>query len=581
MADHMIAATPAKDRPVFLSVLRNAYNTKHKNVVLLTGDVHDIFWNETAQGHVSLEQSLVQELQLHFNLARMDAATGITFFDAATEQEAVRVCESTDGSYVPTQRATKLKGLIDQNRNNPLPTLILLKGMADAFIRVRRMEKETKPLCVLVQHAGALFPEGDYSRLSELDRQRLVFFLNWITDPLFLASDCLIVLVSDTMSELNSKIVGRPGTEHIEIQLPTVTERQRFVETFLAKEPTVSFETTQQRFIEDTAGLMLTSIRDLLGTSVYTRTPVTKAMVVDEVNAILKAQLGDIIRIVYPEHTTADIIGYEHTTEILRDVFDRCNDPETAVSAILVSGPNGGGKSFQLEAHAAESGRIVIELSGIRGWLFGQTDKFFEQLRLQISTYGKILIMVDEAHTASGSVHAADTHETEKRLSGNILKMMSDRRLLGKVLWALMTSRPDELDPDMKSRSPIQIPILDLEGEERQHYVLEMFLRKSITIAAEDLPRVMEATAYYSARDFSFLLAEVIAKRKKKADITVLQVLAQWRAGKSIVTNRTFQTLIAALHCCYPELLPAKLRAMDTDVIEAEVEKLKWILRRS
>ncbi|MFN2122510.1 MAG: hypothetical protein ACK2UP_03315, partial [Candidatus Promineifilaceae bacterium] len=55
----------------------------------------------------------------------------------------------------------------------------------------------------------------------------------------------------------------------------------------------------------------------------------------------------------------------------------------------------------------------MIELSGLRGMYFGQTDRFFEQLRWHIRTYGKILILVDEAHTAFGSVHGGQTHPTE------------------------------------------------------------------------------------------------------------------------------------------------------------------------
>ena len=65
---------------------------------------------------------------------------------------------------------------------------------------------------------------------------------------------------------------------------------------------------------------------------------------------------------------------------------------------------------------------------------YGQTDKLFERLRWHITTYGKVLILVDEAHTAFGSVHRSDTHETERRLAGNIIKMMGDPRLRGKVL---------------------------------------------------------------------------------------------------------------------------------------------------
>jgi SpoVK/Ycf46/Vps4 family AAA+-type ATPase len=245
------------------------------------------------------------------------------------------------------------------------------------------------------------------------------------------------------------------------------------------------------------------------------------------------------------------------------------------VSAVLVSGPNGGGKTFQMEAFAAESGRIVMELTGLRGMWFGQTDKLFERLRWHITTYGKVLILVDEAHTAFGSVHRSDTHETERRLAGNIIKMMGDSRLRGKVLWALMTSRPDELDPDVKSRAPLQIPIFDPEGEARQRFIQELLQRHGLALSSVELHPVFQQTAHYSARDFDSLVREIKAQARP-----VLAVLQIWQASTAIVQQRRLQTLIAALHCSYPQLLPECLRTMSADAIQQEAEALKWTLHR-
>src|SRR5207245_8823930 len=100
----------------------------------------------------------------------------------------------------------------------------------------------------------------------------------------------------------------------------------------------------------------------------------------------------------------------------------------------------------------------VIELANIRGSYFGETEKFFELLRWHLDTFGKILILVDEAHTAFGSVHSRDSHETEKRLAGNVIKIIGDPKYLGKVVWGLMTSRPEELDADVKRHDPTQVP---------------------------------------------------------------------------------------------------------------------------
>ncbi len=560
--------------------LGQAYTLRRQNIIILTGDVNGLFWTQHSKNFLPLEQILDQELKDKFNLVRMDIASGITFYDQDSEDEVSRICESTDGYYTPAGRIEALKKMIDSCKHNPLSALVLVQGMGEAFVRVRRLESLIKPLCVIFQFAGALFPAGDYSRLSDLDRQCLVSFLSWVSGPLFRDSPELLILINPVKAEINGKILALPHAEHIEIDLPNLKERQQFIDHYAALHPIIEFSHGQDTFAQDTAGLALHNIQDLLEVAVRKKETITRQHVVKEVNAILQAQLGDIIRIKYPSHTPKDIVGYKAAGEIFTTIFERCQDPETAVAAILVSGPNGSGKTFQLEAYAAESGRVVIELAGIRGSYFGETDRFFELLRWHITTFGKILILVDEAHTAFGSVHSDQTHQTEQRLAGNILKMMGDSRYFGKVLWALMTSRPDELDPDIKSRAPIQVPIFDLEGEERRAFVREMFARKNIELSDQELDQVLDRTNYYSARDYRNLVAEVLAQKRKDRQKTVLDVLSGWQASKSIKRQREFQEMIAALHCSYPLLLPQRFRSIPDETLMQQVEQLKLLLHR-
>ena len=567
-------------RAKFLDELSSAYNLRRKSLVLLTGDVHGLFHSSAEDDFVSLEEALRSELKEKFNLVRIDIASGVSFYDSDTEQEVIRICESTDGTEVPEARRRLMKELIDRSRHNPLSALVLLRGMADAFHRVREAGESIRPLCIVLQYAGALFPAGDFTRLSELDRQRLVLFLHWANDPIFVGGPDLLLLINPVKSEVSSKITALPATDHQEIQLPDAGERRAFVTWFRKRHEKLRFEGGWEKFVDDAAGLTLTSIKDLLEVATRSGRRVERSDVVLAVNRLLEAELGEIIRIKYPKHGPDDVIGYAQTGDIFRTIFERCEDPDTAVSAILVSGPNGGGKTFQLEAHASASGRVVVELAGIRGSFFGETDKFFELLRWHIATFGKILILVDEAHTAFGSIHSGETHKTEKRLSGNIIKMMGDPSFLGKVLWGLMTSRPDELDPDIKSRSPIQVPIFDLEGEERWEFVTEMFRRKGIELDEEELDAVFSQTDYYSARDYRNLVAEVLASRRKHPEVRASEVLEGWQASRAIERERELQELIAALHCTYPRLLPQRIRDMSEKDIVERVEKIKWMLQR-
>jgi ATPase family associated with various cellular activities (AAA) len=569
-------------RPPFIEGLSRAYSRRGKGVVLLTGDIHDLFWNAKAARFLQLEQCIYQELSREFLVLRVDAASGIDFYDRADREELMRLCALADLTASKGQALGNVAQMIESNRHETLPTLVLLRAIGDALHRVRLAEKtkerpdarNSKPLCVVFQYAGSLFPPGDFDRLSEIDRQRLVYFLDWIQSPLFQQTAHLCLLVSDTKSDANARIFSLPIVQHVEIDLPDAADRARFVEDFVRRNASARIDGGVKTFVEDTAGLRLTNLQDLLESSLSLDEPVTRKTVLAEVNAVLGAELGDIIRISIPDHGPDDVIGSENTREIFESVFRRCESPETAVSAVLVSGPNGGGKTYQLEAHAAASGRIVVELAGLRGMYYGQTDRFFELLRWHIRTYGKILILIDEAHTAFGSVHKSDTHETERRLGGNIIKMMGDRKMLGKVVWGLMTSRPDELDPDVKSRSPIQIPIFDPEGDERVRFVRELFKRNKIEITDAELIDVVARTESYSARDLDYLVREVRATK-----LSVPKVLENWQASNAIRLQRRLQTLIAALHCSYPKLLPKWLREAAPEAIQAEIDALKVTLR--
>ena len=567
-------------RPAFLETLAQAYSYKRKNVLVLTGDVYGLFYSPVVNDFVGLEGLLFHELSVKFNVVRMDIASGLGFQTKSTEAEVYRICESKDGIYIPTNRLKALGGLIESSRHNPLASLVLLEGICESFRRVRKIEPTIKPLCAVLQFGASFFPTGDFSRLAEIDRQRLVFFLNWMNQPDFQDGPELILLVNKVKSELNEKVIALPNSAHIEIKLPDSDERFHFIKNFIENNQPIRIKGGQTQLAEDTAGLALGQVKDILEVSLRTKETITKEHVVKEVNEILQVQLGDIIRIKYPSHGPKDIIGYESTGEIFKNVFERCEDPETAVAALLVSGPNGSGKTYQLEAYAAHSGRVVVELAGIRGSYFGETDRFFEMLRWHIATFGKILILVDEAHTAFGSIHESGIHSTEKRLSGNIIKMMGDNTYLGKVLWGLMTSRPDKLDPDIKSRASVQIPIFDMNTSERVAFLSSMFKRKGIKSTPQQTEVVVEQTLYYSARDYRNFTAEVLAQKRKDPSREPIDVLSGWQASKSIKKQREFQELIAILHCSYPSLIPEYYKTMDEYQIQTEIDRLARIMQR-
>ena len=194
-------------RPAFLTEIGDAYFFKRKNILTLTGDINGLFFNQKEGNYLALEQILNSELKSKFNIVRMDIATGISFYNEETEEETIRICESTDGYYTPSTRITALKRMIADSKHHPLSALVLLSGMVEAFVRIRRLEPGIKPLCIIFQFSGALFSAGDYSRLSDLDRQCLISFLALANNPIFRDAPELMLLINSVKSEINHKIL--------------------------------------------------------------------------------------------------------------------------------------------------------------------------------------------------------------------------------------------------------------------------------------------------------------------------------------------------------------------------------------
>jgi hypothetical protein len=168
-------------------------------------------------------------------------------------------------------------------------------------------------------------------------------------------------------------------------------------------------------------------------------------------------------------------------------------------------------------------------------------------------------------------VDNGQSHETERQLVGSVLQIMSDAQFRGRVVWLGMTSRPEMVAPDMKSRMTDQIPVLPLEGELRREFVLQLFKRKGIIIPEAEVAGLMEKTAAYSPRNFNDLRAKA-----EGFGLTVTETLEVWQASAATVTDRRIQTLHSAKHCSYKKLLTPELRELvEKGGIDDEIESLK------
>jgi SpoVK/Ycf46/Vps4 family AAA+-type ATPase len=453
--------------------------------------------------------------------------------------------------------------------NNPTLALELLRQMclcSRTELGGKRLLKEN--LLILIEGADMLMPESPIANLSDIDRQRIGICQDWFSDPGFLSGNDSVVLLAESRSLLHHRIARLPQLLEVEVPAPDEAARRHFISWFNEKtsaDAKIQLWSTEEDLAKFTAGLSIHALMQLLKGARHERKKLLQDEVIAKVEDFIQSQLGeDIVEFKKPTHTFEDIVGFRRLKEFLKSELAprfSASGPE-ALPGAAVCGPIGGGKTYIFEALASELDMVVLVLKNIRSQWFGQTDVIFERLRRVLNALAKVLIFVDEADTQFGGV-GADTHETERRLTGKLQAMMSDTAMRGRVIWLLVTARIHLLSPDLRRPGRVGdliIPTLDPEGADREEF-LQWAVKPVLPqgLAPEQLKRLDAATRGYSAASFASLRSELKARTKRASDpldFEKILTLVADNIPPAIEETRRYQTLQALVNCTRRSLLP-------------------------
>jgi SpoVK/Ycf46/Vps4 family AAA+-type ATPase len=233
----------------------------------------------------------------------------------------------------------------------------------------------------------------------------------------------------------------------------------------------------------------------------------------------------------------------------------------------LLCGPVGTGKTFLAECYAGSIGIPCVKLRNFRSKYVGETEGNLEQILTVLRSLGPVVVVIDEADAALGTRQAEGDSGTSSRVFAMIASQMGDTRYRGKVVWMLLTSRPDLLPIDLKrqGRAEVHIPMFYPQDEaEIREMFLAMARKNKVGLAAEALPPV-KAERHLSGSDIESILLS--AKRRalaagrpavSKDDLeTALSEFIPSAQG----LEKEMQELAAVLECTEMSFLPAAWRA--------------------
>src|SRR5438270_10541659 len=205
---------------------------------------------------------------------------------------------------------------------------------------------------------------------------------------------------------------------------------------------------------------------------------------------ILERECFGLVEFVVPGFGFEVVGGMEEVKKDLLVIAGSIRDGETArvPMGILFTGPMGTGKTFVAEAFAKECGLTTIKLKNFRSKWVGATEGNLERILSVIQAIGQIIVIIDEGDRAFGGTDGDGDGGTSSRVIGRIKEFMSDTENRGRVLFILMTNRPDKLDVDIKraGRLDRKIPFLYPQTGEEVVNVLHAQYRKNKVKAEVD-----------------------------------------------------------------------------------------------
>ncbi|MEZ6129563.1 MAG: AAA family ATPase [Planctomycetaceae bacterium] len=462
--------------PEWAKQLAEMYFSGNSCFFILHGNVHDLVPCEGRNGleFLSLSAFLGEylfgrwEIVLQHNLSRgLQALAGA---NPVRHQEMMRDLTGLFGHFSNWSR-------------KPDDILLTLDQMIERYL-VEDDPARRRRLAVVFDYGQYLVPPGDPVQISGTIASRVVRFLDWARNPYIRRVNMAFCLVCESLSEVNDRLVQSPFVATVEVAMPDRDARQKFVNVRADRIGGAADDDklTADQLVSNSNGLSLLSLEQLLAQAARTSGVSAKQFRSLKKTAI-ERQCGGFLEFVEPKHTLDLVVGHEAACRRLRQdakLISQGNE-DAAPMGYLICGPVGTGKTFLAECYAGSIGIPCVKLKNFRSKYVGETEGNLQRVLTVLRSLGPVIVMIDEADAALGDRNESGDSGTSGRIFSMIAQQMGDTRYRGRIMWMLLTCRPDLLPIDLKrqGRAEVHIPLFYPDNDEEIRTMFEIMGRKN------------------------------------------------------------------------------------------------------
>lgn len=505
-----------------------------------------------------------------------DRSSGIHFRDKKSMTDFQRAVSGYD-SFAGTEFSNKLP-------KDPVRVF----GLLENFFRLRL--GDNKSIAFIVDYTETIVPMNDSGSAGSEDRNTLVFLQKWAHDPLFLAADFTTVLIAENLTDLNRNLIQSPHTASIKVELPDDDARNAFI-TSIADAKTFKklSEVPLNVLSQQTAGLSCVNIKSILSGAIENKSKITFESLSKNKKELIEAEAYGLLEFVNSNFTLDAVAGHGRVKQHLREAAANLKAGRRDVMPMgyLVCGPVGTGKTWMVTCFSGEVGIPMVKLKNFRSQWQGVTEGNLEKILTLLDAMSPVAVMIDEADAYLGDRSSSGDSGVSSRVFAQIAQFMSNTQNRGRIVWFLMTARPDLMPIDLKrqGRAEEHLALFHPSSEEERVELYQAMVKKTKMKLSD--PEYIPAIVKLGDRTFSGAdMESALTRAKFRAATRALEeitpeVLDETFADfipPSYPEEVELQTLIAVMECTSRALLPEPYYSMTREDIAERYEELKIML---
>jgi AAA+ superfamily predicted ATPase len=563
------------------------YGSKTANLYILHGNIRDYLPHKSNAGEFNF--TLIKDYIAERIFGNKDI---IVFYD-----------RSTGVVFLDEKMAMDYQTLMGRKYDDIDPSEFMSPSPEESFFylekyflaKIPKDKREQCRMVLIIDYAETIVPPGDLGRYNEEDRFCLVTLNRWAVNPLFSerAGDISIILLTENLVDISPRLAGSPATVKVNVPFPDEDIRLSYLESKINEGKLVLDKKLEPDSVAAmTSGLNLMNLNRLISENHETEEVLTQDYLIGKKKEIIETEAAGLLEFMETNYNLSHVSGHTFVKKRFINAARaiKKNRFDVLPMGYLIAGPVGTGKSFMVSAFAGEIGIPMVKFCNFRSKWQGDTESNLERILNILKSMAPVAVMIDEADAFLGNREGGGEGDsgTSNRVFAALASFMGNTEYRGKIIWFLITCRPDLVPIDLKrqGRAEEHLALFYPESDAEREDLFKTLVRK-LNLDIRNFPVRDLFKKYkhdYSGADLEALL--VRAKHHSAMADRIYVTRADMEEAMSDFVPAAYpyeielQNLVAVVECTSKEMLPDRLKKKTRSDIIREISETKQLIQQ-